>query len=506
MMKEWTREERYRELTRDALGELQQLHETVSASPYRCTYHVQTVTGLLGDTNGFSYFKDRWHLFFQWFPYGPVHGLKHWYHVSGPDLIRWENEGVALIPDRYEDNKGDFSGSGFACGDKLYLPFTGNHRDEDWTRTPYQLLAVMDEDGNITKQDKILYGPVEGYTEHQRDPKLFYRKEDDSYYFLLGAQDMNKKGKFLLFRSKQIEEGWELLGELKVRGYDDFGFMVECPDLERVGDDWLLLFSPQGVEPQEDEFRNIYQNVYFIGQMDFDNLEFIPNGPYKELDRGFDFYAAQCAGQDVMPDAAVMCAWFGVSDYVYEPQVEHGYSGLQTMARVMTIEDGKLMQRPPKAVYGLKDELLLRIHEGKTEKDILNGRMEPACLIRADNIDDRPFEMCLFCTEDQKGFTVSCRNGKLTVEREEVINKLNTAYGTDRSVRCENGLHSLEIFVDHSCIEIFVNDGEYVLSARVFPCANENGFRAEGLDELAVYRLNASVKDDFVIFPDQKQE
>ena len=130
-MREWTREERYGALDMKDLGRLEELHKQIQKSIWRCDYHVQTVTGLMGDTNGFSYFNNRWHLFYQWFPYGAVHGLKHWYHVSSPDLVTWRNEGLGIGPSELYDDKGVFSGSGYPEGDTLYLPYTGNHRDEN---------------------------------------------------------------------------------------------------------------------------------------------------------------------------------------------------------------------------------------------------------------------------------------------------------------------------------------------------------------------------------------
>lgn len=501
-MKEWTREERYRDLKKEDLPELKTLHDQVRQSRWRCDYHVQTVTGLMGDTNGFSWFNGRWHLFYQWFAYGAVHGLKGWYHTSSPDLLHWKNEGSAIAASLPYDNKGVFSGSGYAEGDILYLPYTGNHRDENWVRTPYQMLAYMTKDGMIHKQEEPLYGPVDGYTEHQRDPKMFYRKEDGYYYFMIGVQNTDKKGKFLLMRSKEIRRGWEVAGELKIRGYDDFGFMVECPDLERVGDDWLLLFSPQGLEPQGDEFHNIYNNTYFIGKMDFENLEFIPNGPFRELDRGFDFYAAQCAGQNVYPDKAVMTAWFGVSDYTYPPTAEEGYSGLQTMARILTIENGELRQRPCEAAQELKGHKALHKESSDFE---LEGEMPASSVI--DVIPSgKSFNLDLYRSEKHSGFTVSydADTCYLTIDKSALENQINTDYGTERKVRLEKGLKEMQIFADHSSIEIFVNDGEYVLSSRIFPNASECFFEAKGEGmEAVVYRAEKTVEDDFVIFPEQ---
>ncbi|MBR3348652.1 MAG: sucrose-6-phosphate hydrolase, partial [Solobacterium sp.] len=98
-MKEFTKEERYRAYETSDKKELEALHEEIAASKWRADYHIQPVTGLLNDPNGFSYFNGKWHLFYQWFPFGSIHGMKHWYHVTSDDLVTWKNEGLALRPD-----------------------------------------------------------------------------------------------------------------------------------------------------------------------------------------------------------------------------------------------------------------------------------------------------------------------------------------------------------------------------------------------------------------------
>ena len=97
-MREWSREEKYRYLKDPQ--ELAELYGRVSSSVWRQTYHNQPVTGLMNDPNGFVWHDNRWHLFYQWCPWGAVHGLKYWYHVTSPDLIHWKNAGIGLRPDR----------------------------------------------------------------------------------------------------------------------------------------------------------------------------------------------------------------------------------------------------------------------------------------------------------------------------------------------------------------------------------------------------------------------
>ena len=103
-MKTWTKEERYRVL--EDPEQIRPLHEAIVTSPYRQTYHIQPVTGLLNDPNGFVFHDNKWHLFYQWCPWGAVHGLKYWYHVVSEDLVTWKNLGVCIRPDTEFDNKG----------------------------------------------------------------------------------------------------------------------------------------------------------------------------------------------------------------------------------------------------------------------------------------------------------------------------------------------------------------------------------------------------------------
>lgn len=501
-MKEWTKEEKKRILDEKDLPELEKLHEQILKSRWRCDYHVQTVTGLMNDPNGFCWYNGKWHLFYQWFPFGPVHGMKHWYHVTSEDLVHWKNMGIAVMPDTWCENNGCYSGSAFIEDNILYYAYTGNSRDAQNQRSQYQLLGKMDERGFHSKYPEPVIFPSKDYTEHQRDPKLFRREEDGKYYILHGAQNKELQGVLLLYSSDTISEGWILCGELKVRGYDHFGSMAECPDLEKIGDKWLLLFSPQGLETDREEFENRCHNIYFIGDMDFENLEFIPDGQYEELDRGFDFYAAQCAFQKQYENTAVLEAWVGGVEYTYPPTDEEGWAGLQTLPRELTIEDGKLMQRPSRNVDALKGELLFEAKNGEILQNKTIGTTPDACVISVQNPDLESFTLNLFAEMNHKGFEISYSKmtGQFTIDRSDMTNQVNTDYGTKRTISLPQGMKSLLVFADHSIVEIFVNDGEYVLTARIFPTEQERQLRMNGKNvDMSIWQANKTVDDDFVI-------
>ena len=153
-MQKWTREEKDQILNERDEKRLSLLHQQIRQSIWRGQYHIQTVTGLMNDPNGFSFFNGKWHLFYQWFPFGAVHGMKHWYHVTSEDLLHWKNEGLAIKPTTPYENDGCFSGSAYVKDNVLYLVYTGNTKDDYGRMVEYQMLAAMDQEGRIGKDAK----------------------------------------------------------------------------------------------------------------------------------------------------------------------------------------------------------------------------------------------------------------------------------------------------------------------------------------------------------------
>ncbi len=92
-MKEWSRTERYRKIEDVFIEEYEALLHSVEKARWRQKFHVQPVSGLLNDPNGLVQKGDTYHIFFQWFPLGAVHGLKYWYHASSKDLDRRRGPG-----------------------------------------------------------------------------------------------------------------------------------------------------------------------------------------------------------------------------------------------------------------------------------------------------------------------------------------------------------------------------------------------------------------------------
>ena len=92
----------------------------------RPAYHMTPYVGWLNDPNGFSYYKGKYHQFYQYNPYDVRWAPMHWGHAVSTDLLHWEYLPCALAPDSPVDNgPGCFSGSATEMDDgKQLLMYT----------------------------------------------------------------------------------------------------------------------------------------------------------------------------------------------------------------------------------------------------------------------------------------------------------------------------------------------------------------------------------------------
>ena len=485
-MKQWTREERYREL-KDA-SEIRELYDRIQGSVYRQLYHVQPMTGLSSDPNGFALHNGKWHLCYQWCPWGAVHGLKYWYHVVSEDLIHWNNAGIGLKPDRDYDNKGTHSGSAISVDGQLVFYYTGNHRDENWVRTPYTCAALLGPDDRPEKLPAPLFGPRDDYSEHQRDPKVVWNAEKGKYYIFIGAQTLDLRGCVLVYESERLLEGWRFAGQLRVPGYERFGGMWECPYIVNISGKDVLIFSPQYTKlPGRAESTN--HNVYFVGTMDYDTLTFTPDGGYRFLDFGFDFYAAQGAASIGDPDKAILIAWIGLPDNHY-PTEEEDWEGSMTLPRELRIRDGRLIQTPISGIEALREAELAP-----------EGRLLPACELEVE-VPEGDFDLNLFTRADGSGGVTMHYDADrrvCTFDRRGMEKRFNEAVGEVLELPLDETLRTMRIFIDRSSCEYFVNGGEATFTTHCYPTEAEFGYTISDGAKMRIWRLGRSVGDEFVI-------
>lgn len=467
-MKIWTKEALYKPIEAATHEELEQLKKQVEACPWRQKFHIQPPTGLLNDPNGLAFYQNEYHFFYQWFPLGAVHGLKYWYHIKSKDLINWEPQGIGIRPNHYYDNCGAYSGSSIEHNGDLYLMYTGNHRDENWVRHPMQVIAIMKSNGQINKSPKPVIKEVpSGYTKHFRDPKVF--KVGNTYYAIIGAQRTNQTGCAVLYESCNLLD-WTFCGEIKT-SLQDFGYMWECPDYFELGQKGILVFSPQGLEPIETKYQNIYQSGYMIGEhLDLESKTFSHN-EFHELDHGFDFYAPQTFQDD--QGRRILVGWMGLPEILY-PTDKNGWAHCLTLPRVLKLIDDQLYQVPVCELKKLRKEhceLDTMVDSVVTFGTGVHYELE----CEFSNIHANEVGLNLRVGANEKTVIKYDRVSKRVIlDRSEAGDPVAVKYGTTREIPYEFERLSVRIFMDTSSIEVFINDGQYVMTSRIFPTNHDN--------------------------------
>lgn len=470
LKKDWTTPDRYKKYNDWEAEYIEELVTTVNHSPWRLGYHIQPKTGLLNDPNGFSFFNGKWQLFYQAYPIGPVHGVKSWAHLTSDNLIDWQYEGLALEPDSTFDSHGVYSGSAIPVDDKLLLAYTGNVRDDDWQRHSYQLGAWMDKHNQIKKIDEPLIAhPPIGFSHEFRDPQII--PFNDGYLLVIGAQTDKNEGKALTYTSNDLQH-WALNGELNFTD-KPMGFMVECPNLVFSNDKALLLFCPQGLDKSICHYDNIYPNMYIIGDnYDLESNSITNPTELKNLDEGFDVYATQAFNS---PDSRVLAvSWIGLPEINY-PTDDYGWAHCLSLVKELVIKDNKLYQLPAKEMEALRLSSINLPESQSTHYDATTNCYE----LQIDCQNSNKGQINLMTQENgENGLTISFDTtcGKMIINRSHVGDDFASEYGEKREFSISQKPLKLQLFVDESLVEIFINDGEQVATARVFPSSKNTYF------------------------------
>lgn len=441
------------------------LERQAKTSVYRPHYHIYPLSGLLNDPNGFSYFNNQWHVFYQSFPFGAVHGLKSWTHLVSNDLVHWHNLGLALLPDSNYDQQGVFSGSAINVNGKLFLMYTGNVRDNNWQRSSYQLGAWMDKDNHITKVTEPLIKNFSNSTGHFRDPQLI--KHNSQYYALIGFQNKQTlKGQIGVWQSLDLEH-WNYLGPLRINDEIlELGYMIECPNLIWIDKQPVLICCPQGLAKSKLNYQNIYPNVYLIGQnFNWQTLNLQSTLNWQNLDEGFDFYASQTLSQS---DKQYLISWIGLPETTY-PTDNENWANCLSQVKKLSIHNNHLLEQPIPQIKSLRRRAINLENQITIidEASIIN-QYELQLSIEADQKSTLYFASNPNNTSCIK-LNINTIDGEICLDRSNCSLPFARDYGQTRHVKvAPHQALSLDIYVDHSICEIFVNHGEKVLTARFF--------------------------------------
>lgn len=503
-------------LGKDALAlslmKLSDTFDTTNTDFYRPSYHFTPLYGWMNDPNGMVYKDGEYHLYFQYNPYGSKWGNMHWGHAVSKDLLHWEH----LEPAIARDTLGHiFSGSSVVDGrntagygkDAIVALYT-SASDKNGQ---IQCMAYSTDNGRtFTKYEgNPVLRPFDGLKDF-RDPKVFWYEKNKSWYMIVSADK-----EIRLYKSKNLKK-WDYVSAFG-EGYGQQPCQYECPDFFQLpvnGDEknkkWVMimninpgcLFGGSATE-------------YFVGDFDGKNFTCVDD-PHeaKWLDFGKDHYATVTYSNT--PGRVVAMTWMSNWQYanITPFQQNRGTNGLPRELKLYTLGDKYYVSASPApetaALRRQTKELgSLEVEGEKCFKGVAAG-MDGAFEIEADVTPDANGVAGIVLSNDKHERTliyIDVKNGRIVTDRTEsgltdfgkkaVPHDIEQAWDKQLAAegkapaRIQNALdykndfalatwaplslcdnaktYHVDIYVDKSSVELFVNGGRIAMTNLVFP-------------------------------------
>jgi len=446
-------------MTNQHMLSARKIRQQMASDPHRPQYHFQPPSNWMNDPNGLIQYKETYHLFYQYNPYGPLHGGPiHWGHAASKDLIHWQDFPIALAPTPDgPDKDGCWSGCAVNNNGVPTLLYTGVFPESQCVATGSPAMVSWSKyAGNPVIPAPPKHLDVTGF----RDPCVW--READTWYMVLGSGIKGVGGAALLYRSPDLIN-WKYMHPLHIGDKNETGEMWECPSFFPLGDKYVLFFSNFLFNPVE-YFTGTYQDHKFEpeyrGCLDHSGLFYAPQSFVDNSGRRLIFGWVREARSDELVETA-------------------GWSGMQSVPRTLTFRgDGRLNIQPASEL-----EILRGQHFSLTDVSV-----SPDVTGLLDNVRGNSFEIKVEFeprTANQFGLSLlrspdgeeettiiyDCVSHKLTIDR---ARSTANSDGIDISSHAaplhliENEPLKLHIFLDHSIIEVFAN-GHTVITTRVYP-------------------------------------
>ncbi len=455
---------------------------------YRPQVHFTPDSMWMNDPNGMFYYEGEYHLFYQFYPDSNVWGPMHWGHAISRDLVHWEHLPIALYPDSlgyiYSGSAvvdwKNTSGFGKDGVPPLVSVFTYNDRVGEMDgKIDYQTQAIAysnDKGRTWTKYENnpVLINP--GIKDF-RDPKVRWYQPQQKWIMSLAVKDR------ISFYSSKDLKNWQHESDFQPE-LGAYGGVWECPDLFPIVDEvsgeekWVLFVSINPGAPNGGSGTQ-----YFVGN--FDGHEFInENKNLYWLDYGKDNYAGVTwSGVPEEDGRTLFIGWMSNWQYATKVPTERWRSAM-TVTRELKLksqgEDLIVTSMPVNEFETLRKEIITKeqLMIVGSEKVFQEIKLPCEFILEFETINHSELNGVSeygfsLQNEDGEEFIVSYN----TTKKELIINRDNSGVsdfsedfkGLQYAPYQEKSTLNFRVIVDWSSIEIFVNNGEKVMTSLVFP-------------------------------------
>lgn len=505
-------------LKKDALAlsllKLSNTFDTTNTDYYRPSYHFTPLYGWMNDPNGMVYKDGEYHLYFQYNPYGSKWGNMHWGHAVSKDLVHWEHLDPAIARDPVGHifsgssvvDKKNTAGFGKDAIIAIYTNNSVNHNE-------MQCIAYSNDNGRtFTKYEgNPVLTPFDGLKDF-RDPKVFWYEKGKCWYMIVSA---DKETRF--YKSKNLKK-WTYVSAFG-KGLGQQPCQYECPDFFQLpvnGDKkkmkWVMTMN---INPGC--WFGGSATEYFVGDFDGKNFTCPDAHDVKWLDWGKDHYATVTFSNT--GDRVLGITWMSNWQYANLTPFKQnrGANGLPRELKLYE-KNGKyyISEDVAPEVYALrkdtKDLADASVADAKDLKGVA-ANMEGAFEIEADVTPDANGIAGIEISNNKRERTMiyfDMKQGKVVMDRTEsgltdfgkqsvphdielawdkqlaaegkeparITNSIN--YKNDFALAtwaplslCEDGkkTYHVDIFVDKSSVELFVDGGRIAMTNLVFPVA-----------------------------------
>ncbi|KAF6628224.1 GH32 C-terminal domain-containing protein [Paenibacillus sp. EKM208P] len=451
---------------------------------HRPQYHVSPPAHWMNEPHAPIYFDGQYHLFYQHNPHGPFFHQIHWGHWVSQDLVHWRDLPVALAPEKDQlAPDGIWSGSATYDADGLPVLFFTAGND---SASPNQSVALARSTYTLDGNPDLVYWVKHpeplivqkkgmGAFGDFRDP--FVWKDDDGWYALVGSGI--EGGAALAFASQDMLN-WTYKGpffKADIQKFPYLGPIWELPVLLPLGSDkqgvnkHLLLVSPVGKGADVEVF-------YWIGQLDKQNLSFIPDQEEPQLIDVGDFHFTGPSGMVDPKTGRNIVFTIAQGDRTSEMEYKSGWAhngGLPLS--VYLRDDGRLGIEPIQELQSLRSAKRLSLRDQSLAetnvrlRDVHGDMLEIQLELEPGSA--KQFGIKVRCTPDGEEETLlyyDWNQAMLMVDRSKTTlhpgEKCGGIQGGKLELLGEN--LKLHIYLDRSMVETYAN-GLKSLTTRVYP-------------------------------------
>ena len=435
---------------------------------YRPQYHFSPKTGWMNDPNGLVFYEGEYHLFYQYNPDSTVWGIMHWGHAVSSDMIHWEELPIAIYPDSL-----GWIFSGSAIVDWKNTSGFGRNGNPPLVAIYTYHDMYGEKTGRINIQSQgIAYSLDKGHTwtpysqnpvlpnpniQDFRDPKVSWNEKFNQWVMALAVKD------HIEFYGSPDLKRWDKLSEFG-KEIGNHNGVWECPDLFQLKDSdgntrWVLFVSIGNGGPQGGSATQ-----YFIG--DFDGKNFSAQDTVTRwMDYGADNYAGVTWSDIPESDGRrLFIGWMSNWQYARLVPTDSWRSAMtlpREISLVKQLNDYELKFKPVKELNSILGEQKI-FNRSAT---IRNGTL----LTVTDSVI-KNFRLVL-SNQKQDSVVITLTSQELIFDRSHsgIIN-FHEAFPQIHIMEMSKiPVTQVDLFVDASSIEIFINDGERVLTELVFP-------------------------------------